>query len=264
MHGQLPRIVPTDALQGPFRQDLNALCHRDLQQAIANLLVVSAQNLVGAIHERHLHTELVEDSGKLVCDIAGAHDHDAPRKRVEMERVVRGDAELRAGNLRNVRTGSRGDQDDSRAELAFADAHCIGPQDDCTPLQDLHVVIRQRLRIQAAEALDLVQHIVPQCPPVELRATDLPTEAPGILQILGEVRAIHEQLLRYTTANHTRTAHAVLFDDGHLRAVSRGNARGPDTAGTGSKNDEVVVKCRGHGMDTVAKWRSSVESRGPV
>src|SRR3546814_8911277 len=55
-------------------------------------MVIAAQDHVGAVDQRYLGAEFVEDARELVGDIARARDQDTLRDRVEVERLVRGDA----------------------------------------------------------------------------------------------------------------------------------------------------------------------------
>ena len=71
--------------------------HRVVQR-IADVLIETAQYLLAAINERNVDSEPVEDVRKLQRDISAACDQDAPGQLVEMKRLVRGDAEIAAGN----------------------------------------------------------------------------------------------------------------------------------------------------------------------
>ena len=73
------------------------LLMRDLEQPVADLLVIAAQDHVAAVDQGHVRAELVEDAGEFVGDIAAAGDHDPLRQLVEVEHLVRGDAMLGAG-----------------------------------------------------------------------------------------------------------------------------------------------------------------------
>ncbi len=79
--------------------EFDALAQRDLQQPVDDLLVIVAQDHVGAVDQRHMASELVEDAGELVGDIAAADDHDPLRQRFEVEHLVRADRMLDALDL---------------------------------------------------------------------------------------------------------------------------------------------------------------------
>ena len=106
-----------DLLERRVELEVDPLRQRDLQQPVADLLVIMAQDAVAAIDQGHLAAELVEDAGEFVGDIAAAGDHRALRHRLEVEHLVRGDAVLGAGHVRDHRPGAGGDQDRAGADL---------------------------------------------------------------------------------------------------------------------------------------------------
>src|SRR3546814_5177639 len=74
-----------DRLEGRVEAELDALGHRDLQQAVADLLVIAAQDRIAAVDDRHLAAKFVEDAGELVGDIAAACDDDPVRQGIEVK-----------------------------------------------------------------------------------------------------------------------------------------------------------------------------------
>ncbi len=85
-----------DALERSVETEVDSLHHRDGEQPVADRLVIAAQDHVAAVDQGHVAAELMEDAGEFIGDIAGAGDDDALRQLLEVERLVRGDAELRA------------------------------------------------------------------------------------------------------------------------------------------------------------------------
>ena len=69
-----------DPLDGRVELVVDALAQRDLDQPVDDLLVVMAEQHIGAIDERHVASELVENACELVGDIAAADDHDPLRQ----------------------------------------------------------------------------------------------------------------------------------------------------------------------------------------
>ena len=94
-----------------MKLELDALGHRNLQQPVAQLFVIAAQDGVAAIDDRHLAAESVENAGKLVGDIAAARDHRALRQFVEVEHLVRGDRMFATRKLGDERPRADRDQD---------------------------------------------------------------------------------------------------------------------------------------------------------
>ena len=74
---------------------------------VAQVLVEAAQDLVAAVELDHVGAEAVHDAGELAGDIAAADDEHALRLGLEVEDLVRGDAELGAGDRRHARAGRR-------------------------------------------------------------------------------------------------------------------------------------------------------------
>ena len=64
-----------DAFDPAVEFELDALGQRDRQQAVAQGLIILAQDGVAAVDQRHLDPELVEHAGEFVGDIAAARDH---------------------------------------------------------------------------------------------------------------------------------------------------------------------------------------------
>src|SRR3546814_4858261 len=62
--------------------------HTDLEQTIANLLIVAAENLVRSVNDGHLAAEFMKDPGEFVGDIAPASDHHPLRQGFQMKNFV--------------------------------------------------------------------------------------------------------------------------------------------------------------------------------
>src|SRR3546814_11799470 len=83
-----------DLLEGDVEFELDPLGHRDLEQPVADLLVIAAQDHVGAVDQRHMRTKLVEDACKFLGDIARPCDHPALWEGIEMDTFILGYALL--------------------------------------------------------------------------------------------------------------------------------------------------------------------------
>src|SRR3546814_10512865 len=68
--------------------------HTDLEQTIANLLIVAAENLVRSVNDGHLAAEFMKDPGEFVGDIAPASDHHPLRQGFQMKNFVGSNAKL--------------------------------------------------------------------------------------------------------------------------------------------------------------------------
>ena len=94
----MPSAVFSRRVERPAEGELDAALGIGLAERVAHILVEAAQELVAAVQKRDLAAEPGEDAGELDGDIAAADDQDALRQAFEMEDLVRGDAELAAGN----------------------------------------------------------------------------------------------------------------------------------------------------------------------
>ena len=66
-------------------------------QVRAQVVVEAAQHAIAAMHDARLGAEPVEDVGEFQRHVAAADDENAPREFLQQEGLVRGDAELEAG-----------------------------------------------------------------------------------------------------------------------------------------------------------------------
>ena len=105
-----------DRRDGAAGDDPDAvLLHVDAQM-LAHVVVEAAQDVFAAIDQRHLGAEAGKDAGEFDRDIAAALDHDAARQLRQMERLVRRDGVLDAGNFVAIARRAAGrDQDVRRA-----------------------------------------------------------------------------------------------------------------------------------------------------
>ena len=96
----MPSAVFSRRVERPAEGELDAALGIGFAERVAHILVEAAQELVAAVQQRDLAAEPGEDAGELDGDIAAADHQDALRQALEMEDLVRGDAELAAGNRR--------------------------------------------------------------------------------------------------------------------------------------------------------------------
>ena len=119
MH-QHPVALLLDAADGGLVDQLDAVHFEPGIEAAPQVLVEAAQHHLAAIDECGVDAEAGEDRRELDRHIAAAIDQDRVRQRLEMERLVRGDRQLPAGNVRDVRVAAGRDEDVFRRELALA------------------------------------------------------------------------------------------------------------------------------------------------
>src|SRR5690606_7443570 len=131
-----------DAAELGVEAKLDALHERYLQQPVAKLLVVAAQDLVGPVDDGDLRAELVEDAGEFVGDVPAAGDQDALRQLVEVERLVTGDAMLVPRTIGNMGPSAGGDKDVPRSDFRpVRERHFVGAADRRALRDNLDLVV---------------------------------------------------------------------------------------------------------------------------
>ena len=95
--------------------------------------------------------------------------------------------------------------------------------------------------VDAAEPVDVGLDVVAKRRPVEAQAVDGPAEADRILDGLGEVRGMDEQLLRNAAAEHAGAADLVFLGDRDARAEFGGDPGRADAAGPRPDDEQIVV-----------------------
>ena len=106
----------------------------------------------------------------------------------------------------------------------------FGPVSTRALVENLDAVIGQRVGIGLLQPPDLGQHIVAQHRPVEAAVRNVPAEHRGVVQILGEMRAVDEQLLGNAAADDAGSADLMLLGDCDAGAMRRGDPGGADSA----------------------------------
>ena len=96
--------------------------------------------------------------------------------------------------------------------------------------------------VDALEPRDLLVLVGDQRRPVEGDVRDGPAEAGGVLDLVVDVRADHEQLFRHAAADHAGAAHPVFFGDHDLGAVAGRDAGGANAARTTADDEQIDVE----------------------
>ena len=105
--------------------------------------------------------------------------------------------------------------------LPLASLTELGPVSAARSWKIVDLMARQGLGVGALEPPDLGQHIVAKHRPVEALLRHVPAEHRRIVEVLGEMRAIDQQLLGHAAADHAGAADLMLLGDGDARAISR-------------------------------------------
>ena len=94
---------------------------------------------------------------------------------------------------------------------------------------------------------DLLVLVGDQGRPVKGDVADGPAEAGGVLDLVLDMGADHEQLFRHTAADHAGAAHPVFLGDHHFGAVAGRDARGAHAARTAPDDEQIDVELS-HGL----------------
>ena len=115
-------------------------------QMLTHIVVEAAQNVLAAIDQRHVRAEAGENSGEFDRNIAAALDHDAARQFRQVERLVRGNGVLQAGNgIAETRRSAGADQHVSRTDaVAVCQLHRMGIDQHGAVLDDFDAGLFQR------------------------------------------------------------------------------------------------------------------------
>ena len=136
-----------------------------------------------------------------------------------------------------------GDQDVFRRDgLAGREPQRVGILEHRAGLDDARAGFLDIGGVDALEPGDLLVLVGDQRRPVERHRRNGPAEARGVLDLVVDVRADHEQLFRHAAADHAGAAHPVLFGDHHPRAMAGGDPGGAHPARTSSDHEQIDVE----------------------
>ena len=126
-------------------------------QMLPHVVVEAAQDVLAAIDERHVRAEAGKNAGELDRDVAAALDHHVRRQLRQMERLVRGDGVLDAGDrIAIARRAAGGDQDIGRAHaIAVRQLHRMGVGEHGAAFDDGDAGLLQRRGVGRLEPRDL-------------------------------------------------------------------------------------------------------------
>ena len=143
---------------------------------------------------------------------------------------------------------ARRDQDAFGAKLGpVCQPHLLRADDGRARPEDGDLVIVERLAIESLEPVDLGQHIVAQNVPVEPALGHVPAELARVVDILGKMRAIDEQLLGHASTDDASAADPILLRHRDARAVRGRDARRAHAARTGADDEKIIVEIA-HGL----------------
>src|SRR4051794_35402995 len=149
-------LAPLDAVDDRVEFEVDSLAKRNLHQPIDDLLVVMAKNDVGSVDQCHVASELVENAGEFVRDIAPASDENSPRQLIQMKDLVGGDRVLFAFDVGDHWRRAGRDKDFVCSDFLTArKPNRTRPGYLRSIMENGHVVVGQCLRISTLDPRNL-------------------------------------------------------------------------------------------------------------
>lgn len=138
-----------------------------------------------------------------------------------------------AGNVRHLRPATGGDENVLGAEALAVHLDAVRIEQTGVTFEQGHPAVHQQVAVDPVEPLDLAVLVADQGRPVELRLAGAPAIGPGLLEVLAEMRAIDQQLLRHAAdvdAGATQVATLRHRDTGTEAGGEAGGAYAPEPA----------------------------------
>ena len=158
---------------------------------------------------------------KFQRDVTAADDRDAPRKLLQVKRIVRGDAAFRAfGRDTAGRITTRGDQQRLGGYTAagFSELDRMRINNRGTLVEDCDAGLVQHCPIHSGNARNLLVLRGNEARPIKTRFCDCPAETASVREVFGKPAGEHHQFFRNTAAHHASAAEPVLFRNGSASA----------------------------------------------
>jgi len=212
--------------------------------------VEAPQQPGAAVGECRRHAEPVEDRGELDGDVAAADDQRAARQFLQEEGLVRGDREFLAGNVGQLRPGSRRNKDVFCRMDSSIQGNGVRIQNNCAAPKNRNPRIDQDALVDAVQARDLAVLVRQQLAPVEDRLGDAPAEIGGVLQFVAEVRRVGEEFLRDAADVDAGAAEAARLRDRDARAERGRDAAGANAPRAAAYREEIEIEIRNNAGTT--------------
>ena len=207
--------------------------------------IETAQEHLAAIEQRGLCAQTLEDRGELDGNVAAADHQYAARQLLQVERLVGADRQLLAGYVRQLRPAPGGNQDVPGTVGLAVHFDLVRAEDARMAFQQADAAVDQQIAVDAVEALDFTVLVGDQRGPVEIRLTQVPAETGGLLEVLGEVGAIDQQLLRHAADIDAGAAQVAALGHRHAGTETGGEACRTNAAGAGTDHEQVEVMRHG-------------------
>ncbi len=198
----------------------NALRLQGLDHRFPDVMVEPAQRQRLAIDEMHLGAQGAENAGEFNRDIAGADHDDMPRHCLQVERVVRNDAEFGARDIGTLRVAAGRDDDLLRGDPLAGDLDRVGIDQYGAAVEHCRARAGQQLAVDTLQPGDLAVLGGDQLAPVVRAFLDRPAEPGGIFGPTTILTGLHQQLLRHAANIDARAAPVAFLGDADTGAMA--------------------------------------------
>ena len=148
--------------------------------------------------------------------------------------------------VRHRRRAPGGDQDVAGAPAARAlgagHLHGVRVAQGRPSLYQFHAGRTQQVVVRAAQPLDLVGPVLLQALPVQAGRRQVPAEARGVAEVLGELRRMAVKLLGDAADVDAGAAQRGGLRQHHARPALGRHAGGPDTAAAPADDEQIAIE----------------------
>ena len=124
---------------------------------------------------------------------------------------------------------------------AIAVATQLAGEDARVALQQAGAAVDQQIAVDVVEALDFTVLVGNQRGPVEIRLAQAPAKTGGLLEVLGEVGTVDQQLLRHAADIDAGAAQVAALGHRHAGTETGGEACRTNAAGAGTDHEQGEV-----------------------
>ena len=233
--------VSFDVRDVGIESEVDTLLAHFVGKGVPDVDIEPAQEQRAAIELGDLGAEPIEDAGELHRDVAPAHDDHTPGHLRQVKRLVGGDGVLLAGKVRDRGPAAGGHKYIGGRDLLARDLHGMRIQHPGPGLEQFDAVAVEQAAVDRVEARDLLVLVADQRGPVEGALAHGPAEAGGVLEVVGEVGAVDQQLLGNAADVDAGAAQVAFFRHRHARAVDGRHTAGAYAPGARADGEQVVV-----------------------
>ncbi|MNR06225.1 hypothetical protein D3C85_1222880 [compost metagenome] len=144
-------------------------------------------------------------------------------------------------NLRDLRPATGGDQNGFGGKPLAVDLDRMRVQQLGMAFVQGHAAVDQQVAVDAIQAIDLAVLVGDQRRPVEVGLVQRPAKAPGLFEVFGKMRAVHQQLLGNAAHVDAGPPQITALGHGHFCTEARSKARRTYTTGTGANHIKVKI-----------------------